>query len=307
MNKPPFAQLKSTPNQTILFKMSTEEQSPFDRIQAILDPLPMEDKLIFLATFTKQLKKEARKNLKRSARKTNTSTSTRKLPIATYAWLAYKNEVKKNNPELLQGITHPIEQNKIVSKYKKEHQEEYDAFAKKYKEDYEAGTIELPVSKKKQQLAAKEAASSTESKSNVVTKVAASSASSVVEELPPPVTQTVGKEKLEQMKKKMAEKAISVSAETEAKAPLPKEEEKPKEEKKKKSVVKKVTAAAPAATSAAEPSEGEEFITVDGKEYIMLTETKGCFQRNANNTFGAWVGYYDSKTKKITKTESPSK
>ena len=264
--------------------MSTEE-SPLTQALSLLAPLTVEEKLIFLSQFSSLLSKEAKKNLNSSGLKPSIKSdgSTRKTGAGTYAWFAYEKEVMTNNPELYEGILHVVERRKVTSKYKKEHEEEYTEFVKTYKEDLAAGRIEPPVSEKK--------------KKSVQTSSSNSAATVVEEKLPPPPTQaTSSKEKVEIMKKKLEAKAEAKAEAKGVAAP-------PVEEKKKKSVVKKV--AATSAQKEADPGEGNEYITVDGQKYIMISDTFGCFICNDNNTFGAWVGYYDKKTKKIRETESP--
>ncbi len=276
-----------------------------DQAMTVLATLSLEEKLIFLSSFTASFAKEAKKGLKASARKGSSGETTkRKTAPATYAWLAYPKELEKSHPDLFTGITSMPERLKIVKQYKAEHADEYESYKEKYIADVESGSVTPPVQKQKQQKKEKAPAFV----SSVQSSPALSSLSSPPVAEPSMITlaDTSAKDKVATMKKKLAEKKAAIAKEESDNTPSSSNAapEKPNTKAKKITVAKKAKAVT--ATAAAQPGEGEEFITVDGQNYIMLTENNGCFVRNDNGTFGAWVGIYDAETATIRKTDSPS-
>ncbi len=274
------------------------ESAPVSQALAVLASLSLQEKLKFLTTFTAAFAKEAKKGLKSSARKSSSSgdeAKKRKTAPATYAWLSYPKVLESQHPELFTGVTNMPDRLKIVKEYRAEHAAEYESYKQKYIEDMTSGKITPPVHVEKQK----------KSKAEPALIPSSAEASPVLTAAPAPTEPpAVGESKLAQMKKKLAQKkaeAATSSSSNAAPAPPPAKEEKPKV--KRVSVAKKGKAVA--ATTTTEPGEGEEFITVDGKNYIRLLETNGCFVRNDNGSFGAWAGVYDEESKTIDASASP--
>lgn len=291
----------------------TETSSAYEQMLTMAAALTFSDKLRFNSDFAALLKKDGKtgpvgKAAKKEKSESKKSSGTKRKSV----WFAYVAHLKETMPERFADVKGGPAQNTVASLIKEEDLATYEAYAAKFKLDNASSSSSASVvteaeSSSSEAEAEAPAASSEAAPVPVQDKKAALAAAMAAKKAaklpasPKPSKEDKEAAKTAKAAAKEAEKAVKAAekeAEKAAKAAA-----KPKKEPKK--VAAATTKAAPVVVEAevAMPK-----LTIGGTVYWHDESSNGLYAVEANDTFGAWVGFFqpgDEETP-IRYTDSPA-
>jgi hypothetical protein len=255
---------------------------------ATITDFSFSDKLRLNSELATLLKKEGKtgavgKAAKKSAKASDGDKPKRKAAPGTLAWMALVKHCKTTMAERFEGCTKEPERLTICKAIRSEDSATYDAFIKEFKENH---------------------GSSAPADADAAEDADADAAEP--EPVVPAPTPASKAEKLAAAKAAAAAKKAAPASE--AKKPVKKAEPASEakapaaagEAKKAKKPVKSAKAAAAKTAAAAETQDAMPQIEIDGENYFHDRSNNGLWKVEEDNTFGAWVGYYQP-----TDAESP--
>jgi len=248
----------------------------FDQTLATITDFSFSDKLRLNSELATLLKKEGKtgavgKAAKKSAKASDGEKPKRKAAPGTLAWMAFVKHCKTTMAERFEGCTKEPERLTICKAIRSEDSATYDAFIKEFKENHSSSA---PADDADADAAEPEPVVPAPTPASKAEKLAAAKAAAAAKKAAPATPATSAPEAKKPVKK--AEPA------SEAKAA---------EAKKAKKPVKSAKTAAAAAKAAAETPTMPQ-IEIDGENYFHDRSNNGLWKVEEDDTFGAWVGYY---------------
>jgi hypothetical protein len=248
----------------------------FDQTLATITDFSFSDKLRLNSELATLLKKEGKtgavgKAAKKSAKASDGDKPKRKAAPGTLAWMAFVKHCKTTMAERFEGCTKEPERLTICKAIRSEDSATYDAFIKEFKENHSssAPADDADAVEDDADAAEPEPVVPAPTPASKAEKLAAAKAAAAAKKAAPASEA-----------KKPVKKAEPAS---EAKAPAA-------EAKKAKKPVKSAKTAA--AKAAAETQDAMPQIEIDGENYFHDRSNNGLWKVEEDNTFGAWVGYY---------------
>jgi hypothetical protein len=293
----------------------TETSSAYEQMLTMAAALTFSDKLRFNSEFAALLKKDGKtgpvgKAAKKEKSESKKSSGTKRKSV----WFAFVKQLKETMPERFADVKGGPAQNTVAKLIKNEDLATYEAYAAKFKLENgssSASSVVTDAESSSSEAEAEAAPSSSsvaepvqDKKAALAAAMAAKKAAAAAAKLP--ASPKPSKE--EKAAAKEAEKTAKAAAKEAEKAAKAAEKEAAKAAKPKKEPKKVAAKAAAAAPVVAEAEVTMPKLTIAGTTYWHDESSNGLYAVEADDSFGAWVGFFqpgDEETP-IRYTDSPA-